>query len=132
MAVKVVVTDAARLPAGVEFPPLERDSYSWEEYPDLGAADVAERCRNADVVVTLGAPMTSELLEKTTKLGLLICVGEACARMDQSAAASRGVELLAFADADLSDFAAAQDLCDRVSAAIDHYLRTRRAPEGGA
>lgn len=43
MAVKVVVLDGARLPADVEFPPLEVDKYGWEQYPQLSGEDIAER-----------------------------------------------------------------------------------------
>lgn len=124
MAIKVVVVDAALLPVGVEFPPPDLNQYGWEQYPELSADDVAERCRHADILVTLATPITTEILEKTLKLGLLVCVGEACTGVDQSAAASRGVEVLAFPDVDLIDFADAQDLCNRVTAAIEHYLHS--------
>lgn len=122
MAIKVVVLDAAQLPDGVDFPPLEIDKYGWEQYPQLVGEDIAERCWRADIVITLGTPIDRTLLEKTVKLGLLICAGGACAGVDQVALAEHGVELLAFADADTASVLGAQDLCDRVSAAINHYI----------
>ena len=70
MTVKVVVVDAAQLPAGVEFPPLEAEKYGWEQYPGLDGNDIAERCWRADIVVTLGAAIDSASLEKMHKLGL--------------------------------------------------------------
>lgn len=124
MAIKVVVLDAAQLPVGVDFPPLESDKYGWEQYPKLSGDDIAERCWRADIVVTLGTPIDRPLLEKMVKIGLLICAGSACSLVDQAAAAERGVELLAFSDADYTSATTAQDLCNRVSAAINHYIRT--------
>lgn len=126
MAIKVVVLDGARLPANVEFPPLELDKYGWEQYPQLCVEDVAERCWRADIVITLGTPVDSNSLEKMVKIGLLICVGKACTKLDQAAVTERGVELLAFSDADLANPVAAQDLCNRVTAAIDHYIHSCR------
>ena len=126
MAIKVVVLDCGRLPAGVDFPPLRVDKYGWEQYPQLSADDIADRCWRADIVVTLATPIDEPALEQMSRLGLLICVGEACAQLDQAGALARGIELLAFPDVQYSSTATAQDLCDRVSAAIDHYIRTKR------
>ncbi len=124
MSIKVVVLDAAQLPAGVDFPPLDIDKYGWEQYPQLVGEDIAERCWRADIVVTLGTPVEPSALGRMVKIGLLICAGGACAQVDQVTVAERGVELLAFPDADYATVASAQDLCDRVSAAINHYIRT--------
>ena len=126
MAIKVVVLDCGRLPSGVEFPPLRVDKYGWEQYPQLDGDDIADRCWRADVVVTLATPIDDRALEKMSRVGLLICAGEACMRTDQTAVLARGIELLAFPEAQYASTATAQDLCDRVSAAIDHYLRTAR------
>jgi phosphoglycerate dehydrogenase-like enzyme len=129
MAIKVVVLDGGQLPADVEFPPLELEKYGWEQYPQLSGEDIAERCWRADIVVTLGTHVDRGTLEKMAKIGLLICAGKACAAVDQEAATARGVEILGFPDADLGSAAAAQDLCNRVSAAINHYLRTSKQQE---
>ncbi len=32
MTINTVVTDSAKLPEGVEFPPLETAKYGWEQY----------------------------------------------------------------------------------------------------
>lgn len=124
MAIKVVVLDGARLPGGVDFPPLNIDKYGWEQYPKLSAEDIAERCWRADIVVTLESAINMDMLGKMHKLGLLICAGDACDRVEQAAAAERGVELLAFPEARFDSVSDAQDLCNRVSAAIEHYLRS--------
>jgi phosphoglycerate dehydrogenase-like enzyme len=124
MAIKVVVLDGGRLPAGVDFPPLQVEKYGWEQYPQLSSDDIAERCWRADIVVTLGTPVNRVVLEKLTRVALLICAGEACSQVDHTVATARGVELLVFPDADLLSNAGAQDLCNRVSAAINHYIRT--------
>ncbi len=126
MGIKVVVLDCGRLPAGVEFPPLRVDKYGWEQYPQLDSDDIADRCWRADVVVTLATPIDDLALGKMSRVGLLICAGEACSRMNHAAVVAHGIELLAFPDAQYASTAAAQDLCNRISAAIDHYLRTAR------
>lgn len=124
MAIKVVVLDSARLPRGVDFPPLELDKYGWEQYPGLAGSEVAERCWRADIVVTLGTTIGKAEFEKMYKLGLVICAGEACSVVDHVAACERGVEVMAFPDADCASVGGAEDLCKRVSAAIEHYVRS--------
>jgi phosphoglycerate dehydrogenase-like enzyme len=126
MSIKVVVLDSGRLPAGVDFPPLQIDKYGWEQYPQLNSDEIADRCWRADIVVTLASRIDGAVLEKMSRVGLLICAGEACSRVDQTAAFASGVELLVFPEAEYSSIASAQDLCDRVCAAIDHYIRTAR------
>jgi lactate dehydrogenase-like 2-hydroxyacid dehydrogenase len=64
------------------------------------------------------------MMEKMPRLQLVITVGDAAAQLDQVAARDQAVELLAFSDALGTDVAAAQDLCNRVTQAIDHYLRS--------
>lgn len=129
MAIKIVVLDAAQLPADVDFPPLHINKYGWEQYPQLVGEDIAERCWRADIVVSLSTAIGMEALQKMNKIGLLICAGEACSLLDQAAAEQRGVELLAFPDARYDSSKAAQDLCDRISAAIDHYIRNFETDE---
>ncbi len=129
MAIKVVVLDAATLPPGVDFPPLDLDKYGWEQYPRLAEEEIAQRCWRADIVITLTTPVSASLLKEMAKIGLLICAGEACGGVDQQAARAQGVELLAFAQSDFSTVAGAQDFCDRVVAAIDHYVARCRAQE---
>ena len=123
MAIKVVVLDSARLPAGVEFPPLQADKYGWEQYTSSARDELVERCWKADVLVSLATPIERELLEKVRRLKLVITAGESCEKLDQKAASERGVELLAFPGVSYSDVAEAQDLCTRVAMAIDHYIR---------
>jgi len=127
MSIKIVVVDAGLLPSNAEFPPLALPKYGWEEYPGLDAEGIAERCWRADIVVALSASISSELLEKMHRLSLLITVGEACRRLDQTAACARGVELLAFPDVDCRDPKDAQDVCERIALAIDHYVARERA-----
>jgi len=123
MAIKVVVLDSRLLPAGVDFPPLDADKYGWEQYPQLQGDDIAERCWRADIVVSLDSAISASELEKMIKIGLLVCAGPACERVDQAAVAARGVELLAFPEVQYGARADAQDLCNRVAAAINHYIR---------
>ena len=64
------------------------------------------------------------IMEKMPRLRLLIAVGDAAAQLDHAAARDQGVELLVFPQALGSDAVAAQDLCNRITQAIDHYLRS--------
>jgi len=122
MSLKIVVVDAGLLPRDVEFPPLDMPRYGWEEYPGLDVEGMEERCWRADVVVSLSAAISGDLLKKMHRLGLLITAGEACGRLDQDAATAQGVELLAFPDVDCRDPGDAQDLCNRIVQAIEHYV----------
>ena len=124
MALKIVVVDSAQLPSGTEFPPLKAVKYGWEEYPSLRAEELPERCWRAEIVVLLSPDRRVDraIMEKLPRLRLLIAVGDAAAQLDQAAARDQGVELLVFPEAFGSDAAAAQDLCNRITQAIDHYL----------
>jgi lactate dehydrogenase-like 2-hydroxyacid dehydrogenase len=124
MAVKIVVVDSTQLPPGAEFPPLEAIKYGWEEYPSLTAEEFLDRCWRAEIIVLLSSHINvgRAMMEKMPRLQLVITVGDAAAQLDQAAARDQGVEPLAFPDALGSDVAAAQDLCNRISQAIDHYL----------
>jgi phosphoglycerate dehydrogenase-like enzyme len=124
MAIKVVVVDRAKLPEGVEFPPLQASKYGWEEYPSLDCEALAERCWKADVLVSLGTPIRRELMEKLHRLKFVITAGNAIEELDEAAARERSVELLAFPDASYGDPGEARDLCERITMAIDHYIRS--------
>ncbi len=123
MTIHVVVVDSANLPESVEFPPLETVKYSWEQYLQLDDADIAVRCWRADILVVLSSAINRESLEKMPRIKLLITAGEACRQLDQAAAQEQGVELLAFPEAKYSEPDEAQDMCNRISKAIDHYIR---------
>jgi len=123
VAKNIVVLDAARLPADVEFPPLETKKYGWEQYPQLVGDDIAEHCSRADIVISLGTAIGLEDLEKMEKIGLLVCAGEACGQVDQVALATRGVEILAFTHVACGSGENDRDFCNRTVAAIDHYVR---------
>jgi len=122
MTINVVVVDGGKLPAGVEFPPLETAKYGWEQYLQLDADDIAVRCWRADIVVVLSCAIKRANMEKMPRLKLLIIAGEACGRLDQVAARQQGIELLAFPEAEYSEPGEAQDMCNRISNAIDHYI----------
>ena len=123
MAIKVVVVDGAQLPAGVDFPPLDAAKYGWEQYPALTEEDIAERCWRADIVVALATPIEQTTLEKMPRLKLLIAAGEACRHLQQDSLQQYGVELLTFPSAQCRESAGAEDLCGRISQAVDQFIR---------
>jgi phosphoglycerate dehydrogenase-like enzyme len=126
MAEKIVVVGSAQLPSGTEFPPLEAMKYGWEEYPSLRPGELADRCWRAEIVLLLSSDRRVDraIMEKLPRLRLLMAVGDAVAQLDQAAARDQGVELAVFPEALGRDAVAAQDLCNRISQAIDHYLRS--------
>jgi len=123
MAIKIVVVDSARLPAGVDFPPLDADKYGWEQYPSLTGEDIVERCWRADIVVALATAIELTALEKMPRLKLLIVAAEAARHLDQDALQEYGVEHLVFPSAQCKGAIEAEDLCKRISQAIDRYIR---------
>lgn len=126
MTMKVVVVDGARLPESVEFPPLETEKFSWEQYPDLNGAEIMDRCWRTDILVSLGSSIDRSMLDGLQRLKLVITAGDACAALDQAAALNNGVEVLFFANADCADPAEARDLCESIVRAIDYYIRERK------
>ena len=123
MTINVVVVDSAKLPKGVEFPPLDTAKYGWEQYLQLDDEDIAVHCWRADILVALSSVINSARFDKMPRLKLLIVAGEACRLLDQEAAQKQGVELLAFPDEKYAEPDEARDLCKRISKAIDHYIR---------
>jgi hypothetical protein len=96
MAIKVMVVDAAK--------------YAWGQYPALSEEDIAERCWRADIVVALATPIEQTTVEKMPRLKLLIAAGEA----------SR--HFLTFPSAQCRESAEAEDLCGRISQAVDQFI----------
>lgn len=73
----IVVVDAARLPAGAEFPMLKAAKFRWEEFPQLTHDQIAEKCLRADVIVTLGTPLPAAILSGLPRLKLVVLAGHA-------------------------------------------------------
>ena len=75
-----------------------RVKYGWEKYPSLRAEELPDRCWRAEIVVLLWSDTGSDraIMDKLPRLRLLIAVGDA----------------------------AAQELCNPITQAIDHYLRS--------
>jgi hypothetical protein len=130
MTVKVVVLDAGRLPAGVDFPPLKAAKYGWEQYPALTGADIVDRCWRADILVSLGTPIHGATLAELHRLKLVIGCADSLAAVNRGTDSPGGVEFLTFPEPVEGTPEAAQDLCNRVSQAIDHYLRNFDDREG--
>ncbi len=95
MAIKIVVVDRACLPEGVEYRPLDIERFGWEEYGALAGAELAERRRRADILVTHHTPLPATLLDACPKLGLVVLAGGAAARVGSDVLNARGVVLCA-------------------------------------
>lgn len=123
MAMKVVAVDGLALPSDVDFPPLTNAEYAWEQYLALTRDDIADRCLRPDTLMSLSSPVDRTRLQKLHRVKPLTTSTVACRSLDQEVAKQRGVELLAFPENTCSDSVSAQDLCNRISEAIDHYIR---------
>lgn len=123
MAMKVVVVDGAKLPKSVEFPPLDAEKYSWEQYPGLSSEDIADRCWRTDILISLAATIDRATFESLQRLKLVIAAGDACAVLDQAAAREHGVKVLVFPEVDCADAVQARELCKSISRAIDDYIK---------
>ena len=121
MAIEVVV-DAAKLPAGVDFPQLDAAKYAWEQYPALTEEGIAERFWRADSLVALATATEQTTPEKMPRLKLLIAAGDACRHLQQDALRQYGVELLTFPSAQCRESAEAEALWGRISQAVDQYI----------
>ena len=111
----VAVLDAARLPPGVQFPPLKAAKYGWQEYPRLTEGEIAENCWRAHVILTLSTPLDAATLAALPMLKLVI---EACdGLVDLEAAAARGVAV-----ARLPSGLEGGSLCHEAVETIDAFL----------
>jgi lactate dehydrogenase-like 2-hydroxyacid dehydrogenase len=87
----IVVVDAARLPAGAEFPLLKATKFRWEEFPRLADDQIGEKCLRADVIVTLGTSLSPTPISGLPRLKLVI-LGES-GLVDVEAAKASGIEV---------------------------------------
>jgi hypothetical protein len=121
-SMNIVVLDYGRLPADVDFPPLEANRYGWEQYPELTGEQVSERCWRADVIVNLGSVLDGAQLAELGKLRLLIVADDPARLLPLTLLRERGVRVEHLSCVNLDDRAAAQDLCNRIAACIDGFM----------
>ncbi len=109
----IVVVDAARLPAGTEFPMLKAAKFRWEEFPQLSDDQIAEKCQRADVIVTLGSVLAPALISSLPRLKLVIPGNGRL--VDAEAAKARGIEVRVVSSGSPST-------CQEVADIIDGFI----------
>ncbi len=116
----VVVLGCERLPEEADFPSLNLQKFSWLQFLDLSNKDVVERCWRADVIVTIGIPVTAQVIEEAFKLQLIIAAGQHHDHIDMEAANNRGITVANVPDEELNH-ENAQQICEQVVDIIDAY-----------
>lgn len=120
----VVVIDSGQLPAGTDFPLLDPERFGWEEYPRLGGEALAERCWQADVIVSVNTPLPAEALGGLARLKLVVTGDNPVELVDIHQAAARQLTLIhAAQDADLASQAGASVFCSQAVNAIQAFFK---------
>jgi phosphoglycerate dehydrogenase-like enzyme len=115
----IAVVDYARIAPDAEFPLLKTTrEYRWSQYPALDPAGVREDCWRAHALVTVACPIDAETIAALPKLAYVI-VASGDALVDEAAARTRGVEVIALKDAaTLAPPALCQRIVDELDALI--------------
>ncbi|MGH8670759.1 MAG: hypothetical protein ACREUA_01810 [Burkholderiales bacterium] len=114
----IVVIDAAHLPLGAEFPPLQAERYGWEEYREIDASMLAQRCRRAGVLVTVASVVSRQLMAQLPRLKLIAVAAAQVDGVDLEAAAKHGIAVC--------NVPPGSDPCTEVCANIDAFVRGER------
>ena len=119
---KIVVIDAQHLTGEVEFPPLQAHKYGWEQYPSLDQQDIIERCWRANILISLQTPLAPAVLEKLTRVVMLITPGGTSAAVDAEYLRSRNIVWHTVGDAFPATVDAAQQFCLQACETIDALI----------
>ncbi len=119
----VVVLDSAALAGEPDFPMLDLPKFGWQQYPQLDAAEAAERCWRADVVITVQAPVDQKTIEGAFKLKLIAVAGADFAHIDLEAAKARGIQVCRVPGLDPADRSDAEAICREVVENINAFVR---------
>jgi glycerate dehydrogenase len=118
----VVVIDSARLAGEADFPMLDLPKFGWQQYPEADAAEVAERCWRADIIVSVATPINRTVIDKAFKLKLIAVAGESYEHIDLEAARERGIRVSNVPGLNPGDASATPQICTRVVENISAFL----------
>jgi glycerate dehydrogenase len=119
----VVVVDSAHLAGEADFPMPALDKFGWQEYPELSAEEVAERCWRTDIIVTVDTPIDKTVIDKAFKLKLIIAAADDYSHIDLDAARARGITVCHVPDTDPYDTSAGEAICTQVVKNINAYIQ---------
>jgi glycerate dehydrogenase len=119
----VVVIDSNKLAGEVDFPMIEMDKFGWQQFTQLEATEIADRCWRSDVIISVDTPVTREVIDKAFKLQLIIAAGDNAAHIDMEAARLRGIVVCNTPGLDPGDKAQSQNVCDQVINNINAWLK---------
>ena len=121
MAVEVVLVERARIPSGVEFPPLEAPRCGFLA---LTIQRVADRCGRSATLVRLccASRRDEQYFQKLPRLQLLMAAVVGCGAVGTGLARPRKAELAAFQKPTAGDIGDGQTLCQCIVQAGDQYL----------
>ncbi len=116
----VVVLGCEHLPQDADFPPLDLPKFGWLQFLQLSDEEVVERCWRADAIITIGVPVTAQVIEEAFKLQLIVAAGNRHDHIDMDAANSRGITV-ANVPGDEMNPGNAQQICDQAIDIINAY-----------
>jgi len=116
----VVVLGCERLPPEADFPSLDLPKFSWLQFLDLSDEDVVDRCWRADAIVTIGVPVSAQVIDEAFKLSLIISAGDSIEHIDLAPASKRGISVLNIPQTELNHDNA-QDICNQIVQMIDAF-----------
>ena len=118
----VVMIDSNNLAGEADFPMIDLNKFGWEQYPELQAHEVEERCWRSDIIITAATPVDRNVIDKAFKLKLIIAAGQAYDHIDLTAAAERGIKVCNVPELDCSNKKATDQICSQVVANINAFI----------
>lgn len=118
----IVVLDAQHLPSGVDFPPLQAAKYGWEQYPCLDQEGITERCWRANILISLQTPLSNELLDRLTRVVMVISPDDSKIVMDDAYLGRRNIVWQRIDNRLPGTTAQANVFCERVVQIIDQFI----------
>lgn len=119
----IVVIDSGRLAGEADFPMLDLDKYGWQQFKQLDATDVVDRCWRTDVIISVATPVTRAVIDKAHRLQLIIVAGDNTNHIDMTAARERNISACNTPGLNPDIAAECQTICNQVINNINAWLK---------
>ena len=119
----IVVVDSSKLGGAADFPMLDLPKYGWQQFVQLDARDVVDRCWRSDIVISFATPFTREAIDNAFKLQLIIAAGDNTDHIDLDAARKRGITVCNTPGLDPTNREHTQLICNQVINNINAWLK---------
>jgi len=119
----IVVIDSGKLAGDVDFPMLDLNKYGWQQYLQLEGTDVIDLCWRADIIISVGTPVTREVINKALKLQLIVAAGDDTSHIDIDATRERDIDICNTPGLNPGDIAHSQTICNQVINNINAWLK---------